>query len=75
MTKQIDSLAKQCERKVSRRVGRPALPQGKKRVQIAARVTPETAAWLTHEKDRSGVSLGALLDDAVAAYRDVLVWQ
>lgn len=70
MTKQIDLLAKQCERKVSRGVGRPALPQGEKRVQIAARVAPKTAAWLAQEKDRSGVSLGAILDDAVMAYRD-----
>lgn len=59
--------------KVYRRVGRPALPQGEKRVQIAARVTPETAAWLKQEKDRLGVSLGAILDDAVAACRVIVL--
>ena len=69
MTKQIDLLAKQCERKVSRGVGRPALPPGERRVQIAARVDPETAAWLAAERARSGQSLGQILDDAVLDYR------
>jgi len=52
-----------------RRVGRPALPAGEKRVQIAARVMPETAAWLARERVRTGASLGQILDDAVVLYQ------
>ena len=49
--------------------GRPELPPSIKRAQIAGRVTPETAAFLSEERARTGKSLGALLDDAVSAYR------
>lgn len=49
--------------------GRPALPPGERRIQIAARVTPETAAWLAAEKAASGRSLGAILDHAVLDHR------
>jgi hypothetical protein len=52
-----------------RSVGRPSLPSGEKRVQIAARVTPETAAWLAIERVKTGKSLGQILDDAVTDYR------
>jgi hypothetical protein len=54
---------------MAKRVGRPALPSGQKRVQIAGRVMPETAAYLTREQQRSGKSLGALLDEAVVLYQ------
>ena len=53
---------------MSNPVGRPPLPAGKKKVQIAAKVAPETARYLAAEKERSGKSLGALLDEAALAH-------
>ena len=50
-------------------VGRPPLPAGKKKVQIAAKVAPETARYLAAEKERSGKSLGALLDEAAMLHQ------
>ena len=56
-------------KKLGLKRGRPALPPGEKRTQIAARVLPETAAWLAAEKTTSGRSLGVILDSAVLDYR------
>ena len=53
---------------MKRKVGRPSLPPGTKRVMIAARVSPETAAILASERTATGLSLGALMDAAMACY-------
>lgn len=38
-------------------------------MQIAAKVAPETARYLAAEKERSGKSLGALLDEAATLHQ------
>jgi hypothetical protein len=50
----------------TKKIGRPALPPGKKKVQVTAKVMPATAEYLTRERARTGKSLGALLEEAVA---------
>jgi hypothetical protein len=44
--------------------GRPASEPGTKRIQIAAKVAPETHDYLASEQARSGKSLGRILDEA-----------
>jgi hypothetical protein len=50
----------------TKKIGRPALPPGEKKVQVTAKVMPTTADYLARERTRTGKSLGALLEEAVA---------
>ena len=48
-----------------RKRGRPSMPVGVKRVLVAAKVMPETRAIMDEEHERTGKSLGILLDEAI----------
>lgn len=49
--------------------GRPAFPQGTKRPTIAVSVDPATEELLRSERERTGLSLGAIVDAFADAYR------
>ena len=51
-------------------VGRPRLPPGQKKIQIAAKVRQETADYLSTERTKTGKSLGVLIEEAVQSYQD-----
>jgi hypothetical protein len=50
-------------------VGRPRLPPGTKKVQIAAKVAPATAAYLHGERARTGKPLAILIEEATALHQ------
>lgn len=52
------------------KIGRPAAKPGTKRVQIAARVAPETARYLAAAQERTGKSLSVILDEAVTLHQE-----
>ena len=47
-----------------RKRGRPSMPVGIKRVLVAAKIQPETRAIMDAEHERTGKSLGVLIDEA-----------
>lgn len=54
---------------MSNPVGRPRLPPGQKKVQIAAKVAPATAAYLQSERERTGKPLATLIEEAAALHQ------
>lgn len=50
-------------------VGRPRLPPGQKKVQIAAKVAPATAAYLQAERERTGKPLAIIIEEAAALHQ------
>lgn len=49
--------------------GRPPLNERERRVPLPARVAHKTLAWLKREAAKRGISLGAIVDELVAARR------
>jgi len=53
-------------------IGRPSLPPGERRVQIAAKVSPATESQLRAEVQESGLSAGLVLDRWALGFAEVL---
>ena len=52
---------------MTRPVGRPPVPDGKRRVQVGGKVAPETVSRLSAEQVRTGEPWGRVVDRAALA--------
>ena len=48
--------------------GRKAIPDERKRLTIAARVSADTRAWIFDQAQYQGVSVGRIIDELVASF-------